>query len=243
MPTPPAVSPRTAKPLPETPPQSPKIKPSVAPPSPFTLPPSQLKSEGERGAIIPTEAEKKTVLVQETVGKPKPFLESYSGVSHKAQLGNYVKAKERDFYKKSPDSEYSGMRVITIAGENKGAIMELGYSPRGRRSLLNGPHKIKSDGELSESSSSGNELKSRVQAKGHNAMAKPTVPRHAFMNSNVQGINNSIIFNSTFSHHDPGVHLSLTRKPVNGHGHGFQLKDNAKEKDFFVKEKGQWFSE
>ncbi|KMT20250.1 hypothetical protein BVRB_1g002540 [Beta vulgaris subsp. vulgaris] len=230
-------SPRSSKPLPETPPQSPKTKPSLSPPSPFTLPPSQLKFEGERGAKIPTEAQQKSVVVQETVKKPKSYLESHGGSEQKAQTRTYAKPKERDFYKKSSDSEDNGMRFITIAGENKGAIMELGYSSRGRGSKLNSPYKINNDGDqVLEGNLSGNEERSKLQAKSHIAPAKPAVPMHAFMNSNVQGINSSIVFNSTCSHHDPGVHLSVTRKPLNGRGHAFQLKNQAKDN-------GHWFSE
>uniref|UniRef100_A0A803M3C0 Vegetative cell wall protein gp1-like n=2 Tax=Chenopodium quinoa TaxID=63459 RepID=A0A803M3C0_CHEQI len=245
--------------LQETPsPQSQKTQPSVTPP-PFTLPPSQLlserdrgfkmppvaenqttlppsqlNSEGERGNKIPPEAVNKPMVVQHTVGKPKPFLDSYGGDSQKPRIGKSVKPKERDIYKKSSDYEDSGVRIITITGENKGAIMELG-----RGSALDNPHKAKNDGVISEGNFSGKEDMSKLKGKGHNnATTKPGVPMHAYTNSNVQGINSSIVFNSTCTHNDPGVHLSVNRKPLNGHSHGFQLKDNAGEK-----KKGQWFSE
>lgn len=44
-----------------------------------------------------------------------------------------------------------------------------------------------------------------------------------FMNSNVQMINNSLVYNSMATHHDPGVHLRISRKP--GSGNGFDVKD------------------
>uniref|UniRef100_A0A803KZS5 Vegetative cell wall protein gp1-like n=2 Tax=Chenopodium quinoa TaxID=63459 RepID=A0A803KZS5_CHEQI len=251
--------PRSYMSLQETPPpQSQKTQPSVTPP-PFTLPPSQLhserdrglkmppvaeyktalppsqlNSEGERGNKIPPEAVNKPVVVQHTVGKPKPFLDSYGSDSQKPRIGKNVKPKERDIYRKSSDSEDSGVRIITITGENKGAIMELG-----RGSALNNPHKARSDGVISEVNYNGKEDMSKLKGKGHNnATTKPGVPMHAYMNSNVQGINSSIVFNSTCTHNDPGVHLSVTRKPLNGHSHGLQFKDNAGEK-----KKGQWLSE
>lgn len=206
-----------------TPPESPKMKPSaVAPPSPFALPSSQLKSYGgerELNNNIPPEAEKKTVLVEETLPKPKPFSESPM----------YAKPKGREnFHWKSADEEEGGMRVITIAGENRGAVMELGYSPRRRT--------IKSD---NEAELSGNEARSKMEQ----AKAEPALPMTAFMNSNVQGVNSSILFNSSCSHHDPGVHFSLSRKPFNngGHDHGVR-HSNGKNISRKEKENGKWFS-
>jgi hypothetical protein len=46
---------------------------------------------------------------------------------------------------------------------------------------------------------------------------------NAFMNSNVQSIHNSILYISSLTHHDPGVHLALSRKPYGE----FQVKDRV----------------
>jgi len=43
------------------------------------------------------------------------------------------------------------------------------------------------------------------------------------MNSNVQSIHNSILYISSLTHHDPGVHLALSRKPYGE----FQVKDRV----------------
>ncbi|XP_074273223.1 uncharacterized protein LOC141596862 [Silene latifolia] len=209
---PPVPSPRAAKPLPETPPESPKIKSALHSPPSFSLPPSQFNSGGEYERKIPAISEQKTVL------KPHDNI--------------YVKPKEQDI-KRASDSDETGLRVITICGENKGAIMELGYSPRRQGD----PHKLRSDGELSEGNSS-NEGRSKMQGRNHNARARSSMPTHTFMNSNVQGINSSIVFNSTLSHHDPGVHLSLSRKPVKGHH-----KEHSNGLHVFHKEAANRFSD
>ena len=233
LPTPTA-SPQAAKPQPETPPQSPHTKPTVAPPSTFTLPPSQLKSDGERESkIIPPEAKKKTVGQESTtVGKQRPFVGSDVSDAEKPKNGAYAKPKGRDVFWKSSDEEDSSVRAITIAGENRGAVMELGYTPR-RRSV----HKPVNEGELS-----GDEGRTKMQAEQHqNGKTKSGLRMNTFMNSNVQGVNSSIMFNSSCSHHDPGLHFSLSRKPSNGHAH--QIKDHrGNDGNNFQRENETWFS-
>lgn len=153
------------------------------------------------------------MLVQETMVKPKLTNTSSNNDQQKyvdeirslgiGQKANREVAKDKGNYKKNSDSEDFGMRVITIAGDNKGAIMELSPSRKNK-----GNPRAWSDGENS--------------AKGHNDY-KP--PMSATMNSNVQGVNNSIIFNASCTHHDPGVHLSLSR---NGNGgRGIHMKDRV----------------
>lgn len=258
-----APSPRTIRPAAnKTPPQSPKIKPLAPPPSPFTLPPSQLKpstSDQTEQPRIPMEAEQKTVLVQQkTIDHPKPSSWFGSGNSKGTDLRESPKpsinahsskhegeTKERAIARKKPasdtsDHEAGGMRVITIAGENRGAFMELKQSPqkhglgeqsqylckKGNGKTVTGSQSDQNNS--SSSSSSGEEGKGKSKSKdkslkagkaaGNSASAQPT---RAFMNSNVQGINNSIVYNTSLTHHDPGVHLAFSRKPS---GDGFEAK-------------------
>ncbi|XP_052194276.1 lysine-rich arabinogalactan protein 19-like [Diospyros lotus] len=63
--------------------------------------------------------------------------------------------------------------------------------------------------------------------KSYKAMNNSSPPMSAFMNSNVQGVNNSILYNCSYRHHDPGVHCSLYQK-ANGHGNG--IKPNNEER-------------
>ena len=135
------------------------------------------------------------------------------------------------------------MRIITIAGENKGAFMELIKSPskqesgeksrylykKGTGKLAKNGSETESNSSSSSSSSSGEEGNSKKDSSSKANKAKNgSLPLSAFMNSNVQGINNSIMYNSSCAHHDPGVHLALTRKPNGG---GFQVKERVSGHD------------
>lgn len=120
--------------------------------------------------------------------------------------------------KKSFDSEESGMKVITLAGENKGAIMEL--SPNQRKNHPSGnPQRLSKNtnnyigSNFDQSSSeSGEERKSNKDGKTSRGMEMQSSPTAVFLNSNVQGVNNSILYNCNHRHNDPGVHISLTKK-------------------------------
>ncbi|KAL5792180.1 hypothetical protein ACOSP7_000774 [Xanthoceras sorbifolium] len=244
----PKQSPRTIRPAVQTPVQSPKQTPTAPPPSPLTLPPPQLQSKAELEPKIPTEAEPKGVLVQKTIEKPKSWLhgteprKDFEETHHRPSIAHHHgkhevpkdgEAKKKFHHQKkfSSDSEDVGMRIITIAGENKGASMEVIKSPlKGNSHTLhkNGNTKTESDvtgwHSSSSSSNSGEEGKPNMKNKNHNGKTMGSPHMGAFTNSNVQGVNNSIVFNSSCSHHDPGVHLSFSRKPS---GHGFHIKDNG----------------
>lgn len=156
------------------------------------------------------------MVVQETKEHPKNLDNGFNG-DNRRHLGNWGTTrnpKKPETSKKNSDSEDAGMRIITIAGENKGAIMEFGKKTH---SFGDNPHRlqmtkdnptIQSDGEKSGSNSDG---KSKSINKNHKSKS-PLMS--AVMNSNVQGVNNSILYNCSTSHHDPGVHLSLSRKPM-----------------------------
>lgn len=228
-----------------TPPQSPYKKATAPPPSPLTLPPPQFTSKAETQPTIPAETEQKTVLVQTRSEKPKSWFNgtgNHFDETHKpssyAHRGNHEVhkevAKNGKVHRKqfSSDSDEVGMRVITIAGENKGAFMEVIRSPL-KHTFDGTPHTLHNKGSLKTQSdgtgwhsfsSSSDEEKSKKDKnyKAKAAMLPP--PMGAFMNSNVQGVNNSIVFHSSCSHHDPGVHLSLSRKPS---GNGFHVKDKG----------------
>ncbi|XVE73659.1 hypothetical protein DITRI_Ditri11bG0136500 [Diplodiscus trichospermus] len=232
----------TVKPVIESPIQSPKTKPPTAPlPSPLTLPPPQLKAQAELESKIPVEAEQKTVLVQKTIDKPKGWHfgapQKDLGDTHKPSIplrGQKEQPKDGETKQKghgkkfSSDSEDAGMRVITIAGENKGAFMELFLSPH-KNGFQGRPYRLQKEAKSSRTGSDGSDYQSYSSSdeegdrkmKGKSNTSK-TMPMNAFMNSNVQGINNSIVFNSSCTHHDPGVHLSLHRKPTGG---GFHVRE------------------
>ncbi|GFY93524.1 hypothetical protein Acr_08g0019200 [Actinidia rufa] len=219
------------KPTPPKPRASvPTYPPSRPPPSPLTLPPAQWKSDVTKphDPKFPPEAEQKTVLVQETIEKPKNNTHSPGNFSLNGKGETMKEAKTKEsghHHKKLSDSEDFGMRVITIAGENKGAIMELSPNSHRKHEFGGNPnpnqsaHKIGNPRTMSDGEKSGSE-----SSKNQKARAVSSTPMNAIMNSNVQGVNDSILYNCSCTLHDPGVHLSLSRKS-NGGGHGIQIKD------------------
>lgn len=148
------------------------------------------------------EYDQKSVLVQETKEKPKGGLNNGDLRRHTA----HGATKNPEASKKHLDSEDLGMRrIITIAGENKGAIMDL--TPFGNN------NKFGKKDNPTASSSDGDKNKNQK-----------SLMTTALINSNVQGVNNSILYNCSTTHHDPGIHLSLSTKPTGGRG--FLHKDH-----------------
>ncbi|GMI75943.1 hypothetical protein HRI_001263600 [Hibiscus trionum] len=223
-----ASSPTAVKPAMQSPIKSPKVKLPTAPtPSPLTLPPPQLKAQAE------VELKNKIpVEVQKTIDKPKEWL---FGAPQKdvAETSNpsiplnepYNNGETKE---KGHGKDDVGTRVITIAGANKGAFMEIIGSPH-NNGFQGSPHRL---GKMVDSSRTGSDYQiySSSDGEGDGKMnnnsnrTSKTKPMNAFMNSNVQGVNNSILYNSSCTHHDPGVHLSLQRKPAAGAG-GFHVKE------------------
>ncbi|KAE9598048.1 hypothetical protein Lal_00004012 [Lupinus albus] len=206
---------------------SPNLKPTTPPPSPLILPHSQL---------IPKEAEQKTMLVQKPVEKPKQWngngtelhrKEGNDGNNHDGK-GKESESNDRGCNKKvsNSDTEDYGMNVITIAGENRGAYMELVHSQK--KHEANYVHK-KGNGSKMNGDVVGGESESSISAEGsanrkdknEKGRTKSSFPMAAYMNSNVQCVNNSLLYNASCSHHDPGVHLSLSKKS-NGEGYHFK---------------------
>ncbi|XP_039048415.1 proteoglycan 4-like [Hibiscus syriacus] len=135
--------------------------------------------------------------------KPKGWL--FGGTRKAPSKESEAKGK-----KNSSESEDAGMRIITITGDNKGAFMEINQSSHHKNGFQGSLY-------LLESGSSSREAGDQ-KMKGKSNSSK-TMPMNAFINSNVQGINNSIVYNSSCVCHDPGVHLTLYTKPTVGGFH------------------------
>lgn len=134
---------------------------------------------------IPPEAEQKTILVQETIGStPKVYVSGNHSpgiaLNGKRDLTrDSKKTKENgNHYKKLSDSEEFGMRVITIAGENKGAIMELGPTPNSHKKhefgggnplglhMKGDPRGSRSGGKLGSDDSNSSNDEGKIESKG-----------------------------------------------------------------------------
>ncbi|CAH8387007.1 unnamed protein product [Eruca vesicaria subsp. sativa] len=186
--------------------------------SPYSLPPPQLHSERET-------TQKNILTAEKTSQLQEP---NHHNHNHNHQGNNTKKMPRQPSYSESENIMRS--RVITIAGENKGAVMEILRSPSSNKTGGVGTHPSKGfqgtrekGRRLQSSSSSSDEGEGKKKTtKNHNANST-NLPMKAFMNSNVQMINNSIVYNSTATHHDPGVHFKISRKP--GSDNGFHVKD------------------
>lgn len=206
----------------KTPPdRSPVLKTLSSPPSPLTLPPpAQLKpDDSDYLEPIPAEAEQKTVLMQDTSNE-KPKINKHGEV--KKDTKGILSKKTGT----NSSEEQFGMRIITLAGENKGAVMDL--SSPSRRKLTGTYNDNNNRGKKINGSRVMDEdarLKMKEEENGKNGMMKKQ-PMDAFVNSNVQGVNNSILYNCAYTNRDPGVHLSVSRNGNAGRG-AHLLKDTA----------------
>ncbi|XP_077239830.1 uncharacterized protein LOC143880746 [Tasmannia lanceolata] len=209
---------------PSSPSQSPKTKPSSPPPLP--LPPSsQLKPfdnpepEPVKPLPQPVVTEPKTVLVQEEPkkGAGQVHMKGTEEANRKGVESIMTQnGRQASTGRNKHGDEEVRMRVITIAGENKGAYMELASShSNNKKHEKDEKEKVGykangAEGDENESEREGSSSKSN----GKDKMG----PMKAFVNSNVQSVNNSIMFNSSCAHNDPGVHLAISRKPLPNKG-------------------------
>ncbi|CAH9099646.1 unnamed protein product [Cuscuta europaea] len=110
------------------------------------------------------------------------------------------------------DNNSSGTSsIITLAGENKGAIMEL--SPmRPKHGFIGIPLRLQQ--ERADGDEKGGKLLKTGEKSNNNDDNRKQSPagRTAFVNNNVQGINNSFLHGTSIHHRDPGVHLSISSK-------------------------------
>ncbi|XP_027337364.1 uncharacterized protein LOC113851076 [Abrus precatorius] len=202
--------------LPSTPPsnQSPTQSQKFKHTTPFIFPPSKLKVNPEieiqTKIKIPGEEETKAVLINGTVEKPNAndngSLHKESIETQKQSTGHHekqVKTKENERKGKGVDlgSDGNGItRVITIAGENRGAYMEI-LKPQEKP--------IKKMGNFGNGEEDANE-----KEKNRKVRTISSLPKSGFyVNSNVQCVNSSMMFHTSCTHNDPGVHLSLSKKP------------------------------
>ncbi|XP_076955725.1 uncharacterized protein LOC143630645 [Bidens hawaiensis] len=189
-PPPPPRQSRDPNPSPPSSPSSPpkiiRLAEKTSPPlSPLVLP-SALKQKPYNHES-PPEYRQKAMIVQETKENPK-----------NSSNGRHMTTRKPETHKKQDDA--SMKNTITIAGDNKGAIMNI--TPFS---------KTPESGNIINKSSNGE------STSGKNKNSNPSLLKHSFHNSNVQGVNNSMLFNYTISHHDPGIHLTLSTKLDHGH--------------------------
>ena len=100
-------------------------------------------------------------------------------------------------------SAAAGTTIITLAGENKGASMKVDSS-----AVADG----RGDAAAGSKERRGHKLDGSVVVSSGKEQAGGGKGLTAFVNSNVQVINNSLLLQSSCNGGDPGVHLKLSTK-------------------------------
>ncbi|XP_022951357.1 sulfated surface glycoprotein 185-like [Cucurbita moschata] len=158
------------------------------PPPPLALPPTQFTAVNETTTQprIQPEVEKKSIVYNKTVEK-------------------LVKSdRPSEYGSGKPYEKQKAVESINLAGHNVGAVMEIDKSSVGHR--LGGETVRKNETE--GGGRDGNEEKKKEEKK-KKEKKKKNVPMTAFMNSNFQSVNNSVLYDSSCSHRDPGLHLKF----------------------------------
>ncbi|KAM3378486.1 extensin [Capsicum galapagoense] len=154
--------------------ESPPKHPEI---KPLFHPPAQARAAPQE--------EKKLMLGQETAG--------YSKMNEKSAMDN----------KKVTKFEKLPRRVVTLIGENKGAIMLLNpnSTKKSYTNVFGGKSQTvgkKEDGEMGSKKKKEDQNDMNIMEMDESTL---------FINSNVQGVNNSILDDSSFTDHDPGFHI------------------------------------
>lgn len=93
-------------------------------------------------------------------------------------------------------------RLVTLIGENKGAIMLL--KPNSiKKSYTTTSNVFGGKSQTVGKKEEGNTDQKKKKKEDEGDMEESTM----FINSNVQGVNNSILDESSFTDHDPGFHI------------------------------------
>lgn len=138
--------------------------------------------------------------------RQKPMASNGEGISMQKEIKNDISKLTQ----KMANEQGKPVSIITLVGENKGATMQLGSPKEGAVHIHRG-YKLNPD-ESTEATTNGEESSKDKRPKEANS--KEDQMTKAYMNSNSQGINNSIVFKSSIIERNPGVHLTLTQNPA-----------------------------
>ncbi|KAK4722959.1 hypothetical protein R3W88_013192 [Solanum pinnatisectum] len=108
--------------------------------------------------------------------------------------------------------EEGPVSVITLAGDNRGASMQLSSnsSRKGKAVHIHRGYKLNAD-ETADATTDAEGTSKGKQTNDARTMEDQAL--EAYMNCNVQGLNNSITFDSTIEGKNPGIHMTFPRMP------------------------------
>nr|APA20155.1 NADH/NADPH oxidoreductase [Populus tomentosa] len=99
--------------------------------------------------------------------------------------------------------------IVTLAGENIGASMYEGFEPTRRDGSVHNHHGYKINPDESSENPTDGEGSSKG-GKSKDLLTKEDPAMKAYINSNTQSVNNSILFESSLNERSPGVQLYLS---------------------------------
>jgi hypothetical protein len=100
--------------------------------------------------------------------------------------------------------------VITLTGDNRGATMHVGSESDKKEGSIHIHRAYKNESEESidvTTDGEGNTNNDEENSMEHSEVGK------AYVNSNIQSINNSLMFHGSINERDPGVQVTLPQKP------------------------------
>ncbi|KAI9088597.1 hypothetical protein K1719_029711 [Acacia pycnantha] len=106
--------------------------------------------------------------------------------------------------------EDKSIRAITLAGENRGATMHMGSVSTKKEGAVHIHQDYRTDSKESPEVTTESD---REEGSG-NSLVEPDEVGNAHVNSNIQSINNSLMFQGSVTEKDPGVQLILPRRPA-----------------------------
>ncbi|KAF7817580.1 U-box domain-containing protein 5-like isoform X2 [Senna tora] len=126
-------------------------------------------------------------------------------------ISNYVdKLSARNTTQVMDDED--PFRVVTLAGDNRGAIMNIGSDGKKERSIhIHRAYKKNPEDRPGEVNIDGEE--SSEEESNDPAKKDDEEVRNVYVNSNTQSINNSFMFQSWVKERDPGVEFILPQQP------------------------------
>ncbi|BAT82764.1 hypothetical protein LR48_Vigan07g286200 [Vigna angularis] len=103
------------------------------------------------------------------------------------------------------DKQFS---VITLVGDNRGATMHLGSESAKKEDSIHIHRAYKSDPEETNEVTTDGEENTNEEEEEEEELGM------AYVNSNIQSINNSLMFHGSITERDPGVQITLPQKPT-----------------------------
>lgn len=120
----------------------------------------------------------------------------------------------------SDPMEDNPVTAITLAGDNRGATMQIGSESTKKEGSIHIHNACKTDPEENQ------EVTSEFDdEEGSNNLVEEDEFGKACVNSNIQSINNSLLYHGSVTEKDPGVQLILPQKPA-----GSVMSDNTDSK-------------